>query len=228
MSSDLDSLSRLLEPEKPRLADQAYADVRRHIVEGSLPPGTRLVEHKLTESLGVSRTPLREALRRLEQDGLIERQSGGGLRVTELTIDDLQEIMGIRGALEGYCARLAGERITVEELDALDAAHEDATAAIRAGDLAALVAANTRFHDGIDAASRSPRCIAMINGIRDWVLSYRSEVLVDEETRLRSYDQHAEIIAALRSGEAAHVEQLVRDHIAEIADRLVAARQRVR
>lgn len=228
MPSDLESLSSLLEPEKPRLADQAYADIRRHIVEGTLPPGTRLVEHKLTESLGVSRTPLREALRRLEQDGLIERQGGGGLRVTELTLDDLKEIMGIRGALEGYCARLAGERITAAEIEALEAAHEDATAAIRDGDLAALVAANTRFHDGIDAASRSPRCIAMINGIRDWVLSYRSEVLVDEETRRRSYEQHAEIIAALRAGNGADVEQLVRDHIAEVAERLVATRQRAR
>jgi DNA-binding GntR family transcriptional regulator len=228
MWSDVGSLANLLEPEKPRLADQAYAAIRRHILDGTLPPGTRLVEHKLTESLGVSRTPLREALRRLEQDGLIERQAGGGLLVTELTIDDLKEIMGIRGALEGYCARLAGERITAAELDALQAAHDDAAGAIQRDDLEALIAANTRFHDGIDAASRSPRCIGMINDIREWVLSYRSEVLVDEETRRRSYDQHAEIIVALRAGDGGHVEQLVRDHIAEVAERLVEARERAR
>jgi DNA-binding GntR family transcriptional regulator len=228
MWSDGGALSSLLEPEKPRLADQAYTAIRRHIVEGTIPPGTRLVEHKLTESLGVSRTPLREALRRLEQDGLIERQTGGGLRVTELTIDDLTEIMGIRGALEGYCARLAGERITPAELEALQAAHEDAKAAIDRDDLQALIGANTRFHDGIDAASRSPRCIAMINDIRDWVISYRSEVLVDKETRQRSYDQHTEIIAALGSGDGGYVERLVRDHIAEVAERLIEARQRAR
>jgi DNA-binding GntR family transcriptional regulator len=227
MSSD-ESLASLLGPDKPRLADRAYEQLRAYVVEGTIPPGTRLVEHRLTESLGVSRTPLREALRRLEQDGLIERQPGGGMRVTELTIRDLKEIMGIRAALEGYCARLAAEQITESEMAALQLAHADAAEAMARGDLAALVAANTRLHDGIDAASRSPRCISMINDIRAYVLAYRSEVLVDETARRRSFDQHAQIISALRDGDGDVVEQLVRDHIAEVADRLVQAREQSR
>jgi DNA-binding GntR family transcriptional regulator len=220
------ALASLLEPEKPRLADQAYAAVRGYIVEGALPPGTRLVEQKLTQSLGVSRTPLREALRRLEQDGLIERQRGGGLFVTELTDEGLKEIMGIRAVLEGYCARLAAERATEEQLAALQRAHDDAAAAIERDDLAALVAANTRFHDGIDAASRSPRCIAMISDIREWVLRYRSEALADTATRQRSFEQHVEMLGALRAREGRRVEQLMRDHIGELAERLLAIRRR--
>jgi DNA-binding GntR family transcriptional regulator len=219
-------LSALLEPEKPRLADQVYEQIRGHIIEGALPPGTRLIEHRLTESFGISRTPLREALRRLEQDRLIERLDGGGLRVTELTLDELRELMGIRAVLEGYCARLAANRITEAELAELLAAHEEAAEAIAAEDIQRLVGANTRFHDGIDRASRSPRCIGMINDIRGWVLRFRVDALSDEMTRTRSFNEHAEILDALREHNPERVEQLVREHIGRVEDTLVAIKER--
>lgn len=219
-------LSALLQPEKPSLADQVYEQIRGHIVEGDLPPGTRLIEHRLTQSLGISRTPLREALRRLEQDGLIERLDGGGLRVTELTLAGLRELMGIRAVLEGYCARLAADRITDAELAELLTAHEEAAEAIAAQDIQRLVDANTRFHDGIDRASRSPRCIGMINDIRGWVLRFRADALSDESTRRRSFEEHAEILDALRRREPERVERLVRDHIGRVEESLVAIKER--
>jgi DNA-binding GntR family transcriptional regulator len=220
-------LSALLQPEKPRLADQVYEQIRGHIVEGALPPGTRLIEHRLTQSLGISRTPLREALRRLEQDGLIERFDGGsGLRVTDLTLDGLRELMGIRAVLEGYCARLAANRITDAELAELLAAHQEAAEALADQDINRLVGANTRFHDGIDRASRSPRCIGMINDIRGWVLRFRAAALSDEFTRKRSYNEHAEILDALRERDAERVERLVREHIGHVEDSLVDLKER--
>jgi DNA-binding GntR family transcriptional regulator len=225
MQADVE-LSALLQPEKPRLADRVYEQIRGHIVEGDLPPGTRLIEHRLTQSLGISRTPLREALRRLEQDGLIERLDGGGLRVTELTLAGLRELMGIRAVLEGYCARLAADRITDAELAELLTAHEEAAEAIAAQDIQRLVDANTRFHDGIDRASRSPRCIGMINDIRGWVLRFRADALSDESTRRRSFEEHAEILDALRRREPERVERLVRDHIGRVEESLVAIKER--
>jgi DNA-binding GntR family transcriptional regulator len=215
----------VIEPEKPKLADWAYDELRRYIIDGVLPPGTRLVENKLTESLGISRTPLREALRRLEQDGLIARHLGGGLRVTELTMEELHEIMGIRALLEGYCASLAADRITADALAQLFQAHQDAAEAIRTNDLGALTEANTRFHDGINEAARAPRCLAMINDIRESVLRYRSEVLTDETARDDSFDQHAELLAALQSRDSGRIETLMRDHISAVEKHLTSTRR---
>lgn len=225
MMPDYDGLASLTEPEKPRLADWAYDEIRRHIVHGALPPGTRLIEKKLTTSLAISRTPLREALRRLEQDGLIERHLGGGLSVTQLTLDEIKEILGIRAVLEGHCAALAAERITADELAALFTAHEDAAGAIRDGDLQVLNEANTRFHDGINAASGSRRCVAMVNGMREAVLRYRSEALSDEATRTRSFEEHLEILTAIKKRDSARAETLMRAHIGEIARHLTASRR---
>jgi DNA-binding GntR family transcriptional regulator len=221
---DNDIALELLQPEKPRLAEWAYDEIRRYIVDGALPAGTRLVEKKLTSSLGISRTPLREALHRLEQDGLIERNPGMGMSVTGLTLEELNEVMGIRAVLEGHCARLAAERISDEALTDLFAAHEGAADAIRSGDVEALIIANTQFHDGINAAARSPRCMTMINEMRESVLRYRSEALNEEATRRHSFDQHLEILMAMKARDGQLIENLMRAHIDDVAQQLTAAR----
>lgn len=223
--SDYDGIASLIEPEKPRLADWAYDEIRRYIMDGVIPPGTRLIEKKLTTSLGISRTPLREALRRLEQDGLIERHIGGGLSVTELTFDEIKEILGIRAVLEGHCAALAAQRISADELAALFRTHDDAADAIRDEDLQSLNEANTRFHDGINAASGSRRCVAMVNGIRESVLRYRSEALSNETTRKRSFEEHLEILTAIKEHDPERAEKLMRAHIGEVARHLTAVRR---
>ena len=225
MTPDHDRVASLVEPDKPRLADWAYQEIRRHIVEGSLPPGTRLIEKRLTNSFGISRTPLREALRRLEQDGLIERHVGGGMSVTKLTLDELEEDMRIRAVLEGYCAALAADRISEEALTELFAAHEDAADAIQRDDLEALASSNTRFHDGINTASGSPRIVAMVNDIRESILRYRSEALADETTRKRSFAEHLEILTAIKQRDSERAEKLMRAHIGGVAEHLVAVRR---
>lgn len=187
--------------------------LRAQIVDGSIPPATRLSEVTLAKHLGVSRTPVREALRKLEQEGLAERRHGLGLFVTELTRGDAAEIVGIRSVLEGYAARLAAQRITDEELKAIYAAHRDARRAIEQREVDVLLDANTRFHDGVNAASHSGRCVAMIGELRDWVLRYRAEALAEDAAQLRSYDQHGQIIAALASGDGQLAEELTRAHI---------------
>lgn len=189
--------------------------LRAQIVDGSIPPGTRLSEVKLAEYLSVSRTPVREALRKLEQEGFAERRYGLGLFVAELTRGGAMEVVGIRSVLEGYAGRLAAERITATELGSVRAAHRDAQPAIEAGDSEKLLAANTRFHDGINAASHSERCVAMIGELRDWVLRYRAEALAMDTARSRWFAQHGEIIAALESGDGQLAEKLIRAHIYE-------------
>jgi DNA-binding GntR family transcriptional regulator len=190
-----------------------YDSLRQEVVSGALPAGTRLSEPVLAAELSTSRTPVREALRRLEQDGLVEKSRGGGLQVAALTRDGAAEIMGIRSVLEGYAAGLAARRITAEELTALREAHRRAEAAIENDDLAELVSANTAFHDGITAAGHAPRCTAVIAGLHDWVLRYRPAALADEDARRRSFAEHAEILDALERSDAERVELLTRLHI---------------
>jgi DNA-binding GntR family transcriptional regulator len=156
---------------------------------------------------------VREALRRLEQQGLVEKSHGGGLQVAALTRDGAAEVMGIRSALEAYAAGLAAERITEQELQTLREAHRRAAAALEMDDLEELVRANTVFHDGITAASHAPRCTAMVAGLQDWVLRYRPAALSDEDVRRRSFAEHAEILDALERSDAQHAETLMRRHI---------------
>jgi DNA-binding GntR family transcriptional regulator len=218
-------MASLVEPEKPKLADWAYGELRRYIIEGVLPPGTRLVESKITESLRISRTPLREALRRLEQEGLLERHLGGGLRVTDVSMDEIHEIMDMRALLEGHCAALAAAGISADEMAQLVQAHHEAVRAIHSHDLAALTEANTQFHEGIVGAARAPRFTAIIDGIRESVLRFRSEALSDELTRQHSFEQHTEILRLLQAGDATGVEALMREHIRDIEKHLTSTRR---
>jgi DNA-binding GntR family transcriptional regulator len=205
--------NRLRGSTRRSLASEIHTILRSQIVDGSIPPATRLSEVTLAENLGVSRTPIREALQKLEQEGLAERRHGLGLFVAGLTRRGATEVVGIRSVLEGYAARLAAERITPEELASIRAAHDDANRAIEAGALEELMEANTHFHDGVNAASHSDRCVAMIGELRDWVLRYRAEALVEDAARSRSYAQHAQIIAALESRDGQLAEELARAHI---------------
>jgi DNA-binding GntR family transcriptional regulator len=188
-------------------------------VIGVLELGDRLMEPALADALGVSRTPVREALRRLEQAELVRRNPRDqGRYVHKPEPDEIREVLGVRAVLEGYAARLAAERITRQELDKLAALHAQAEVAIDARDTAQLVDLNTRFHDGINVASRAPHCVALIDGLRDRILRYRFAFLRDEMTRRTSFREHRAILAALRKRDSDRVELLVRQHIARIGD----------
>jgi DNA-binding GntR family transcriptional regulator len=174
-----------------------------------------LSEPTIAAELRVSRTPVREALGRLEEEGLVRRTPGLGVFVAALTEREAAEIIGIRAALEGYAAHLAAARITEEELAHVRAAHAAAAEAMVADDVEALLAANMEFHDAVNAASHSPRTVTMINGLRDWVVRYRTEVLGDKERRRRSFASHEQILEALNQRDEAAAERAMRQHIRE-------------
>lgn len=206
------------------LADGVYEVMRERILTGMLPAGERLLEPLLAAELGVSRTPVREALRRLEQEGLVRRNPRDlGRYVLGLSADEVREIIGIRSVLEGYAARLAAQRITDEELSSLRALHEAASKVIGRADVARLVELNTSFHDGIIAASRAPRCAALIEALRGWILRYRLEFLRSDDLRRQSFSEHRDILSALGRRDPELAEDVVRRHIAQIAEALADA-----
>jgi DNA-binding GntR family transcriptional regulator len=135
--------------------------------------------------------------------------------VVELTEREAAEIIGIRAALEGYAAHLAAARISDEELAGVRGAHFAAEEALAIDDVEALLAANMAFHDAVNAASHSPRTVVMINGLRDWVVRYRTRVLGEPDRRKRSYASHAVILDALGRRDGAAAELAMRQHIRE-------------
>lgn len=138
-----------------RAADRAVFAVREAILDGVIEPGTWLREEALSQALAMSRTPLREALNRLRQEGLVESPTGAGLRVTELRPDDLAVVYRVRAALEGFAAELAASRATESSVKALQRAHAEMREAAESADRLRFVRGNARFHEALAGAARN-------------------------------------------------------------------------
>jgi DNA-binding GntR family transcriptional regulator len=148
------------------LAGAAYEEIKRRIIEGSVPQGYPILESELAESLGISRTPLREALARLKQDDLLVAVRRKGLFVRSLSVDDMQEIGDMLGALEGMAAKLAAERATAEEVQQLEEAVRGMEQALEQDDIQAWSAADEVFHSAVLTAAHNRRIKEAVELVR--------------------------------------------------------------
>jgi len=194
---------------------QVYAELRRAILRGKLRPGTRLVETRLADMLGVSRTPIREAVSKLEAEGLVVRQPSGGVVVGD-TEAELLEIYGIRMRLEGYAARLAAERATPEERTELERAFRDGAAVLESHSADERAQHNRRFHRLIAEASHSPRLQRLIGEYYDYLLSEEMAPFHDPDLTLRHHREHEEILEAVRARDGARAEASIQTHLDSI------------
>jgi DNA-binding GntR family transcriptional regulator len=195
-------------------SDEVYERLREEIVKGRMRPNERLVEVELAERLGVSRTPIRESLKRLAADGLIH---GGRhhLVVREHAADDVREIYESRAALEGYAARLAAERATNEELAEIARWHESDVSTIVRSPREHIVGVNDRFHDAIIAAAHNRRLLDLIRRNREFYFNYRIANMYDDAEATASLEGHAAILSALQSRRPDAAEAATRTHILE-------------
>ncbi len=197
---------------------QVYGALREAILGGRLKPGERIVEDRICGELGVSRSPLREALRKLEGEGLVSILPRRGAVVTELTSRDGMDLFAVREVLEGLAARLAAEQISpgeMEELGEICAAMEKC---IEARDPGALVELNTQFHEVVTRASRNRWIREFVTSIRTQTRSiYRSSV--ERPGRApESLAEHRLVLDALRRGDGALAETLAREHVRRAKD----------
>jgi DNA-binding GntR family transcriptional regulator len=189
------------------------------IMSGACPPGTRLVETRIAEELGVSQAPVREALRDLEQLSCVVHQPFRGCTVRELSPAELLEAYPVRAALEGLAASLAAIRISEEELDQLTELIESMRAASRAGDLPAESAADVAFHATIITAAANPALTRQWEQLQPYARTFISLTLpVSEHGDLA--DRHLPILHALRRGDAALAEAAMHEHLADAAQRM--------
>ena len=199
--------------ERKSLGEHVFDNLKQAIIRGNIAPGEWLVESHIAQMLGISRTPVREAIHKLEREGLIERQPRGGFTVLGLDREDIEETFGIRSVLEGYAAKLATVKHQSKELKALEKKIEEFQICLKKRELDSLPEINTEFHDLLYALSKSPRLIHMINALRDQIFRFRQMILKDDKLAHISNEDHIRMLNFMRKRDAEGVEKLVRDHI---------------
>jgi len=215
----------------PTLSDQAYKALREDITTGTLQPGQRLTERGLAEHLGVSPTPVREALQRLEHERLIERDAVRAIRVADPSVAKLRELSLIEAALRGVAARLAAERATAAEVAAIVAACDRAEALADNDDwdetrVRELLEVTRGFHRLIDEAAHTQTLIDMISTATafDWAfrLKWSVESHQDAASLQRSLEQHRRVAAAIEARDGAAAEEAMRHHTGSRAEAYLA------
>ena len=195
------------------LRDVVFQTLRQAILRGELEPGERLMEIHLAERLGVSRTPIREAIRKLELEGLVVMIPRRGAVVASITEKDLKNVLEVRRTLEILAVEVACERITPELLEELKKAGEEFRRQTDTEDVTALAAADVRFHEIIYEATDNARLIHILNNLREQMYRYRLEYLKDKKTHERLDKEHWRIYDGIRRGDKEAVAAVVCEHI---------------
>lgn len=193
------------------IRDIVYDSLREAIVKGRLAAGERLVESQLAEQLGVSRTPVREALRMLEQDGMAVAIPRRGTVVAGLKREDAIEIYNIRAVLEGLAARLAAVSITPEEISQLRGLLEQLNPALSGGEHYMKV--HAQFNQILIRASRSPRIAQLLDTFSGQLGSLRGISLTTPERRMQAWKEHNAIVDALENRDSDLAEVLAKKHV---------------
>jgi DNA-binding GntR family transcriptional regulator len=196
---------------EPTTADAVCATLRHCIVEGALRPGQRLLSDDLANRMGVSRTPVREALRKLEAEGYVSA-SGKGLVVREYSEKDLEEVFFIRELLEGAAARLAAENASSQELTHMAELLEDMEIASQRGHADVFRTLTGEFHSLIHRASRNDRLAAMLRDMQDNVRRFSSSTLYAAGRTEEALAEHRSLYEAFKTRDGAKAEDLARAH----------------
>ncbi len=195
------------------LRDVVFQTLRQAILRGKLQPGERLMEIHLAQQLGVSRTPVREAIRMLEQEGLVIMIPRKGAIVAEITKSDLEDVLEVRAALEELAVKKACRNISQEQLQELKKAAGKFAASLQKEDLMACAQADVAFHEIISAATENRRLIQILNNIREQIYRYRLENLKDKSSHANLVEEHTAICRALEERSEEKASEAVRVHI---------------
>ncbi len=196
--------------------EKAYEYLKASVLSGHFTPGERLTEEYLAKKLGVSRTPIREALHKLESEGLIKLLETRGFIVYRDSKDEVEELFELRAILEGYALRVISEKISERDLDRLEGLIEGAEDALRRGRMEEVFKWNTKFHDTLHGiVIDRKRLYRLLVNIRKYVLRYRRDTLQYPDGGKRAIDGHRKILLALRLRDHDLCERMMRDHIQE-------------
>ncbi|MTI66914.1 MAG: GntR family transcriptional regulator [Firmicutes bacterium] len=210
MENNLNKLN--LHNYKP-LRDIVFDSLRKAIIEGDLKPGERLMEVQLAERLGVSRTPVREAIRKLELEGLVVMAPRKGAHVADVSIDDILNVLEIRASLEGLASFLAAERIKDEELANLKIKFKEFNKCLEREDIECIIQKDIEIHDIIFKAARNERLIALVDNLREQVQRFRLIYMKNFGKSTSLYEEHKNIIQAISQGNPKEARKYAEAHI---------------
>lgn len=195
------------------LRDVVFKTLRNAIITGELIPGERLLEISLAKRLGVSRTPVREAIRKLELEGLVVMIPRRGAHVASISRKGLCEVMEVRNVLEEFAAQLACDRIRQEEMDAMESAHAQFIHAIQSDDLLRIVECDEKFHDAIFQAAGNERLLSIIAGLREQFYRYRMEYIRDMDDYSILVREHEDLMNAIFHHDKDTAKEIMNTHI---------------
>ena len=203
----------ILELRHKTLHERVYEALLGLLGAGALAPGDQLDEQALAARLGVSRTPLRAAIARLAQEGLVVTLPYRGSFVRRFTVEEIDGLYEVRAALEGLAARKAARRLTPAGLQAIGAIMDECRAALDAGDLEAYGQADARFHRALAEASGNPTLVETLDGLRRRIHRFRDLANRDPGLRRRAAQEREQIVDALARRDAEAAGRLLEQHI---------------
>jgi DNA-binding GntR family transcriptional regulator len=201
-----------LDSYKP-LREVVSETLRDAIVSGVLKPGERLMEIQLAEELGVSRTPVREAIRKLELEGFVIMIPRRGTYVADLSIKDINEVFEIRTALDVLAAGLAAERITDDELELMERILVQIGEYVDKNELEPIVELDSQFHDILYRACRNDRLVGIINNLREQFTRFRTISMAFPGRIQNTLEEHSRLVEAIASRNVDLAQQLAREHM---------------
>lgn len=197
------------------LGEEVTELLRRRILKGEVEGETRLVEVRLADELGISRTPVREALHRLEHEGLLLKRPQGGYTVRPMTPREVEQTVGVREILEAYATEMAARNVTPELVRKLDKNLAAFEKALEKGQTDRLVILNTDFHEILYQAAESPILIKLIYELSDVLYRFRRALLADISAAAISLEAHKGMVDAIREADPEKAGKLCRAHLAE-------------
>ena len=195
------------------LRDVVFKTLRQAILRGELKPGERLMEIKLANKLGVSRTPIREAIRKLELEGLVLMIPRRGAEVAEITEKSLNDVLEVRKALEELAVQLACERMDEEGLEALKKAAKEFEESLGSEDVTRIAEADVAYHDIICRSTDNQRLMQLLNNFREQMYRYRVEYLKKKECYPQLLREHQAIIEAIEKSNKETASEIMGQHI---------------
>ena len=205
------------------LREVVCESLREAIRKGILKPGERIMEIQLAEELGVSRTPVREAIRKLELEGYVVMMPRRGTYVANMSIRDINEIFEIRTALESLSNGLAAEHITDEELEHLQRLLVIIGGYIKEGNMEKIVETDIEFHDLMYHAARNQRLVGIISNLRDQLTRFRTTSMSFPGRLKATLEEHRRIVEAIAQGDVKEAQQAAEDHMEKSEQTLLAS-----
>lgn len=209
------------------LPEEIVGRIREMIRKGILKEGDKIVEKALCEQMGVSRTPLREALRLLSAEGLIQLVPNRGARVAQPSLKDIREMFQVMSILEGACARQCAEKLTEKGLRKLEELHEKLEKHAKEKDYEKYVLVNHRYHTLVQELAGNKILSEVINGLRQKILLHRYRQILMPNRLEQSMQEHRDLQEAFRTKEPEAAERLMKHHLIRQCETLERATSKV-